>query len=403
MANIGHGGGNPLLRPIPRHILGATFARGDVDAFNSSLHWRDAYIGVGPYRLVRWDPGTRMEFSRFDGYFLGRPRLDTVLVSFFPDNNALLANILAGEADLNTGAGFGAHQAIELQRRWEGTGNQVLVGPNGHLEYLAAQFRPEVEVKPLALRDRAVRQALFRGLDREALAVAVSLGLSPVADSWAPPDDARRQIASFRDSIILYPYDPARAQRELEALGWRRGADSIYVNQAGERFEFEIRNTPSAEAELSLNVLGDSYKRIGVSILQTIVSPQRARDREYRSLYTGMELTSNGYDTVENYRFHSSQTGTPADQYAGYNKGGYGNPQMDVLLDRLAMTITLDQRAALTAETLRIALTDLPFLPLYWDVDVVVALERVRNIPRPSSYGGDTWNLWQWDVVGAGA
>lgn len=399
-ASVGGGGGSPFLRPIPRHILGAAFAAGDVESVNNSAHWRDEFVGLGPYQLTRWDPGSRMQFARFDQYFLGRPPLDGLILSFFPDTNALVANILAGEVDVHPGGALGPQQAVELRRRWEGTGNQVLIGADGHLEFLAAQFRPEVDVRPAMLRDRLVRQALYRAIDRQAFSEGTSLGLSPVADSWIPPEDLRRQGPAFRDAIMQYPFDPVRAERDLGALGWRRGPDGILTNQASERFEFEIRNTPSADAELALGVLADSLRRIGVSVTQTIVSPQLTADREYRALYSGMELGSNGWDSVENRKFHSREVGTPANRYGGTNKGGYVNSQADELIDRLTRTIEVEQRNLIIADLLRLALSHLPILPLQWNIGINVATARVKNVLGPDSYGGELWNLWQWDISG---
>src|SRR5439155_11168207 len=170
---------------------------------------------------------------RFDDYVLGRPPLDRVILGFYPDANVLVANLLADELDVIWEGSLSAEQSAELSRRWEGTNNQVLRGPSGDIRHLLTQLRPSVEVKPAALRERAVRQALLRAIDREGIGNVVNLGLAPVPDTFMPPDDPRRQHPAIRDGITLYPYDPARAQRELEALGWRKGADGVLVNQSG--------------------------------------------------------------------------------------------------------------------------------------------------------------------------
>ena len=61
-----------------------------------------------------------------------------------------------------TSQGIAAIQA--LREQWAGTGNQVLIGASDRIRQMGAQFRPEVDVRPAALRDRAVRQALLRAL-----------------------------------------------------------------------------------------------------------------------------------------------------------------------------------------------------------------------------------------------
>jgi peptide/nickel transport system substrate-binding protein len=387
------------LLPYPRHIL-APLVDDSLERFHNSPHWAGEFIGLGPYRLVKWESGSHMEFSRFDDHFLGRPKLDTVLYTFYPDVNALIANILSGAVDLHMPVVLDAQQALDVQRRWEGTGNRVLVGPDGRMEFIGAQLRPdsEVVVKPGALRDIRVRQALYRGLDRNELAQAVFFEYAKVADSWVPPDDPRRQVPVFRDAVVQYPYDPTRAQRELEEVGWPRGSDGIRVNAAGERFELELRHTPTGASEAKLNITADIWKRIGVQANPFIVAPQRTADREYRSLHPGWEFTSTTYVFFDTSRLHTSDIGTAANRYAGGNKGAYSNPQMDALIDRLAVTIPADQRTAISAEMLRLGLAELPVLPLYWEVGVTTVAKKVKNVLPPNIRQQHGWNLPDWDV-----
>lgn len=387
------------LRPFPRHLL-STLVDDTLETLHNSPYWTSEFVGLGPYRLVKWESGSHLEFTRFDDYFLGRPKLDTVLYSIYPDVNSLIANILSGSIDLHLPIVLDAQQAVELERRWEGTGNRVLAGPDGRPEYLAAQLRPdsEVVVRPGALRDVRVRQALFRGLDRDELTAALYYQFARVADSWVPVDDPRRAIPSFRDAIIQYPYDPARAQRELEELGWRKGPDGILVDLAGERFELELRHTPTAVAEAKLNIIRDIWRRIGVQVNPLVIPPQRTADRAYRSLHPGWEITSTTYTNFDTSRLHSSEIGSPADRYAGGNKGGYFNPQMDALLDRLAVTIAEDQRTLLIADIVRLGLTELPVAPMYWDIAVITAAKRVKGVLPPHIRQQHGWNVPDWDV-----
>src|SRR5439155_7867016 len=151
--------------------------------------------------------------------------------------------------------------------------------------------RPEVQVKPRALRDPAVRQALYRGIDRQAVADAIGLGTFEPADSWIPAADPRRP--ALAQSILQYPFDAQRAERELQALGWRRGPDGILINGEGERFEFELRTYPDAFAPSLLAVTGDSLKSIGVAATQKINTPPQMNDREFLSLFPGMQFSDN--------------------------------------------------------------------------------------------------------------
>jgi peptide/nickel transport system substrate-binding protein len=60
------------LYPLPEHLLGKYGELNDV-AFNSLP------IGVGPFRVVRWDRGSHIELDANDAHYLGRPRLRHIL------------------------------------------------------------------------------------------------------------------------------------------------------------------------------------------------------------------------------------------------------------------------------------------------------------------------------------
>src|SRR5205085_2928522 len=57
--------------PVPRHILDQAFAAvaqdpTSADAFLGHPYWMPEYIGAGPYRLVRWEPGSLVEGSELE-------------------------------------------------------------------------------------------------------------------------------------------------------------------------------------------------------------------------------------------------------------------------------------------------------------------------------------------------
>jgi peptide/nickel transport system substrate-binding protein len=399
LASVGHHSAGRMLQPIPRHILGDLFASNEIEAFNNSSYWSDDFVGMGPYKAVKWERGASIEFVRFDNFPLGRPPLDRVILSFHPDLNAMVSSILAGELDLCTNCKFSPEQTLELQRRWGGNGNQVLIGPGDKMTFIESQSRPEAQVMPEALRDRSVRQALYRAIDRQAVAEAIGSGTIETADSWIAANDPRRKNPVLAQSIAQYPFDPQRAERELQQAGWRRGTDGVLVNQAGDRFEFELRTFPDAFAPALLAVTADSLKGIGVSALQRVNTPQQMNDREFLSLFPGLQFSDNPGLSIETSRLRTDSIGRPANRYAGTNRGGYSSSQMDTLSNRLAATIPDDQRTLVQAELLRLGLTDLPLMPMYWATVVHVMGSKVRNVPAPSALLVDPRNQPEWDIT----
>ncbi len=87
------------------------------------------FIGVGPYRLTRWEPGSFMQYERFDDYYLGPPPLNRVTLQFVKDPNTLVANLLAGEIEAGSHNSIDLATGLEVKQRWEGTANRVDIEP----------------------------------------------------------------------------------------------------------------------------------------------------------------------------------------------------------------------------------------------------------------------------------
>src|SRR5205085_12083392 len=77
------GPANPAgFPPLPRHILEGQLQPGNAEAFVSLPFWSTEYIGLGPYRMDRWEPGSYFEGVAFDRHVLGKPKIERVRMLF---------------------------------------------------------------------------------------------------------------------------------------------------------------------------------------------------------------------------------------------------------------------------------------------------------------------------------
>lgn len=378
------------LDPIARHLLEPTYAT-DKANFDRSSHFRTEFVGLGPYRLLKWEQGSHMEFGRFDDYYLGRPPLDRIIVRFYPDPNTLTASILAGAVDVAPRWVLDLDVATELRRRWEGTGNRAESVAGTTVRALEIQHRSEYSRPRNGLTDVNVRRALYQAIDRPALAGAMTYGLSPVADSWISPTDARRpQVES---SIPQFPYDPAAAQRLIEQAGWVRGPDGVLAHRAtGERFEIQT-SARDPDYEKMHAIIGDYWKAIGAQVVLHTIPASLARDRGHLSTQPGVWGSDVNNVFFVTDRHHSNAITTAENRWTGANRGGYSNPRVDALLDRMVVIISPADRLPLERELLREQMGDLPVMALYWGVQVWAARAGVVGIKD-----GDTWNVVEWDL-----
>ena len=90
----------PSFVALPRHLLADLYQQSDPAAFMNNSYWTTGFIGLGPYRVAEWVLGSHTDAAAFDDYFLGRPKIDRVIIRYIPDNNAMVAALLSGDIDM---------------------------------------------------------------------------------------------------------------------------------------------------------------------------------------------------------------------------------------------------------------------------------------------------------------
>jgi peptide/nickel transport system substrate-binding protein len=381
------------LIPLAKHLFEELYG-GDKDAFVKSPLFSREWIGLGPYRLARWEPGSQMDLVRFDDYYGGRPPFDSVTVRFIGDGNTMLANIMAGAVDVVLPPSVDLTTALDLRSRWEGTGNQVLITPTGRMHFMEIQHRPQFAKPTNGLTNRTVRQAFNFATDRQALVDVITAGNGQAADSYARPTDPFR--AAVETAIVQYPYDLGRAQQLLGQAGWQRGVDGVLVDSAsGERFESDIWGRQAVGGqEREPSIVADQWGQVGARMTPYVIPAVRESDREHQATLPTIIISSNlGPEEWYMARLNSRFIASAADRWTGRNKLGYSNPQLDQLVDRLQTTIDPRQRDALHRELIQLETSEVAYMPLYWEVLPVLALKGVK-LPPYSNRTGSNFALW---------
>jgi peptide/nickel transport system substrate-binding protein len=381
------------LIPLPRHLMESTYRNDKANFLNSPLLGPE-FVGLGPYRLVRWEPGVQMEFTRFDQYYMGRPPLDTVTLKFIGDPNGMVASILSGSADVVLPLGVDVQVAEELKQRWAGTGNQVWGTVTGAMRYILIQHRPEYSRPQNGLTQRVVRQGVFNATDRQAVAEVATMGYSPAMDGWFPP--THELAPQVQSAVPQYPHDLSLAQQRLQQGGWVRNAQGELMHQqTGERFEIELRSFQEGPAEKNLATIADAWQGVGIRTAQYVVPGALNSDPEYRNTLPGAGITGQIWDMMYTNALDSRLVAGPTNRWNGSNRAGYTNPAVDTLYDRLANTISPQERLAVHRALLQEVFTDVAYIPLYWEYSPVLALKGVHNVGSLVD-NSNTWNMFQW-------
>jgi len=381
------------LGPFPSHIFSAVYPAGK-ERVAQMPYWTREFVGVGPYQLADWLPGSELTLKAYDRFWAGRPKIDTLVFRFIENPATVLSNLLAGSID---GAGSRALDfagAISAKEQWEQAGRTPLfVVQSANWRRLGVQFR---EPNPVEITDGRIRKGLFQAIDRKALVDSLFGGYAPVADAFVAPDEAKWEWV--KDAIVRYDYEPRRAELQLTEAGWRRGNDGTVTSTAGERVKLHLWTTAGVEREIA--IIADAWKNLGFAIDQHVLTTAENRDDRFRVSYPSFSIATFPASIESNTSYlHSSGCPSEQNRYRGNNRGCYQNPENDRLVDAAKLAIGPTEQQRLYQEIARLRTDQLPEMPLYFVINLTVFRDGVTGIKgaaRPR--GGLGWNVMDWDV-----
>lgn len=387
-------GGSSNFTALPRHILEQPFRRADIETFAAQPYWSMEYVGLGPYRLERWETGAFLEGAAFERHSLGKPRIPRIRVLFVPDPNTVVANVLAGQAHMTVDDSIRFQQALIIRREWASRdGGTVLVYPS-LWRWTQVQQRPEFAA-PRALLDVRVRRALAHTVEKHALSEALFEGEGILSDSAIPP--TVDYFARVDRVVSKYPYDPARAQQLMAEAGFSKGLDGTYTGPTG-RFATELNVLASSQNEAELSIMAAGWRQAGFEVKEVAWSPSQGSDSQLRNTFPGLSNTSgsSGERALDDYQ--SSELPRPEKRWSGQNRGGWrAPPEFDRLVDAFHTTLDRDERTQQVVEMARLMTNDVAVISLYFN-PTVTAFARGLAGPRvPAPEGSLAWNVHEWE------
>ncbi len=385
---FGSGSGG-FAQPLPRHLLEQPYTDSR-EAFLQLPYWNVRFVSTGPFQVESWEAGSHVTLRAFDGYVLGRPKLDQIEVKFIADPSTLVANVLAGVVDLTFSRAVSIEQGIQIRDQWQD--GKIVPSITGW-----TMMYPQLRApSPAALADAEFRRALIQAIDREQLAESLAAGLAPVADSIIPPDEAAYD--SIKNRIVRWTYDPRRTAQLIEGMGFAKGPNGMYRDSGGESLTIEIRTTTNQANQKAAAAVGDAFQRVGIGGNPVVIPVQRLQDNEYRATYSGLELVNqpDGTEGVVNL-LDSSAAPLPERNFRAPNKsrnrGSYVNPAYDALMDRYVTTVPVAERMRALGQLVQLQTDQQLVMGLYYSVDAIMIANRLGNVPPGSAWNAHEWNI----------
>lgn len=376
--------------PLPAHLLRQTYLEDKANLFNLP-YWREAFVGVGAFKLQEWTAGSYAILVANDKYVLGRPKLDQIELRFITEQNTLIANFQSGAIDLPLGARLILEQVIAIKDTMP-DGKFAMGTRLGNVLPMYPQF---MNPDPPLLANLQFRRALLMSLDRKELADTFGYGLAAPADSWLQPD--RPAYPAVQGRLARYQYDPRGAAQMIESLGFVKGPDGFFRDSQGQKLGFLVRTTDQLpiQPKSTLSV-ANYWQQFGLDVRTENVPNQLIPDRAYRAQFPAFELVSTGVNeksgSISFYK--TEQIPLPENNFVGGNRAHYSNPDLDALIDRYLSAIPFTDRWAILGDILHVQTDQLTMLPLFFQgTATVLGSKRLLNVT-----GGGSWNAHLWDV-----
>jgi peptide/nickel transport system substrate-binding protein len=383
--------------PLPRRLLEAQFREGNMDAFIALPFWSTEYVGLGPYKMDRWEAGSYFEGVAFDQHVLGRPKIERVRMLFIPDFNTSVANMLAGQAHITVDDSIRFQQAVVLRREWSASGGPpagiVLVYP-ALWRYIHVQQREEF-ARPVTLLSVRVRKALMYSIDKQALSEALFESEGILTDTPIPPTSSA--FAEVDRSATKYPYDVRRTEQLMGEAGYVRGADGVWTHPSSGRFAFQLDTFQSPQNENEMHIIADTWRQAGYDVSEQVLAAALSSDSRLRDTRPGLVAASatSGESTLAEHT--SALVPTPQNRWTGTNRGGWTNAEFDRLAEQFNATLARDQRTALLVQMAKVFTEDAGVISLYFNPTTTAFVFNLKG-PKPAvPEGAMAWDIYDWE------
>jgi peptide/nickel transport system substrate-binding protein len=333
-----------------------------------------AAVGTGPYRLISYRSGDRIEMARNDAYFRGAEPWARVNYRIVNNDGARTAALLAGDLDIIEQVP--TSDLARLRRDQRITVTEI---PSLRTVYMAPDYSRDggtplvtdnsgnpLPVNPF--KDVRVRRALSMAINREALVERVMEGAATATAQWLPEG-----AFGYNPNVRPRAFDPEGAKRLLAEAGYPDGF-RITLNTPNDRWPNDSR-LAQAVAQM--------WTRIGVrtqveAAPWTAFVPRRARI-EY-----AMQIGAWGSSTGEGSNFLVNTVATNNRQRltGANNNARFSSPVFDELAARGSATLDDERREAIWHEAVALYAEQEPLIQLVQYVNTWALRRGLTHDPR---------------------
>ncbi|MGP1613525.1 MAG: peptide ABC transporter substrate-binding protein [Pollutimonas bauzanensis] len=362
---------------VPKHLLGKA-QDPNTAPFNQKP------VGTGPFMWGSRVPGDRIVLEANPKYFGDGPYIERLVLKYIPDLNGLYTQFRTGQVDIVGIQGILSNFYDEAKKL---PGLVISVNSGSSIESITPNHGFP------ALADKAVRQALYGSINKQAIIDLIYYGLPKATESFIP-----RESWAYEPALPKQTYDLAKAGKVLDDAGWAPGPDGVRQKN-GVPLAFDLSTTSGNELRAQTQqLLQQDWKKLGVAMkINNMPAAVMWGDFWFKSKFQSALVSVNfmtGNDPDASYRFSSKAI--PVKGGSGSNVYQYENPEADRLLEQGRVTMDRAARKEIYAQLQQVLHEDLVILPLFQLAPIEGYKQGLVGYEHNVNVQSNCWNAGTW-------
>ena len=338
-------------------------------------------MGTGPYRLVEWIKEDRIVMEAFPDHWRGKAKIDRVIFKPITNPATRTAALLTGGVDVIQDLSVRDVASVRANNAFN-----VITRPSLLNIVLALDTRdksPTIDLPVNPMKDRRVREAIARAINVDALRTVVMNGFSTPSDQYVPSSHLGYVPGlNFRQE---YPFDLARANALMKEAGFEKGF-TMTLDTTNNRY---VNDAVIAQA------LASMLSRINITLNLNLMPRAnffgyiRVPSDRSSFIMSGWDTPSGDAGNMYNVLLYSRNR---KQGYGQANRGAYSNAQFDEWIDKADATADMKKRHEYLQEATKIAVKDIPMIPVHYEQDIYAAKKNITVVPRMDKF------IWAYEM-----
>ncbi|GAA1352476.1 ABC transporter substrate-binding protein [Streptomyces beijiangensis] len=322
---------------------------------------------TGPFSFASWTPGQSLVLKKYDGYW--NPKLKArsgqIKFVFLSDATTRVNAFQSGEVDggwMVPASAYGQLRSSQAGKLYFGRNTTVADEVVSNLKG--------------PLKEARVRAALLMAIDRKGIVKAGAGGIGEVADSlvtdnmWSEAPAATRK--ALTKEMTRYPYDPAQAKKIAAQSGVQGRQVVIATSPLDSQTTIITQAVAQAATAIGLKPKIETLSAEKYGTLFTDPAARKGIDLFLTFWYTSITDPLDMYSSLETGAFT--------------NYGGWSDKEYDKAVEQAVGTYEPAAHAEANAKAQKIALKELPWLPLYTQPVSVFLGKRITGVQPSIAY-----------------